>query len=211
MTYLFSTRLVEVFIEIYGRSFFIKRLFYSWHDHLIRNSACIDKLMTKTNRELSENYVKEVQNGLIIATKEKNVNETEAILDELANECLCDLDIKDCLFRNKDVILRCINLIEALTTDPLGSLFQEKQGKSSKSTADLTKLQEHNKLKVLQKYGINTMEKWSSHFRQCEENKKFNAHSRDKKASVLLSPEELQEVAIRRLVVIRKCLLVRLS
>lgn len=83
----------------------------TWQANIARRSAGLGTLLSNEDHDIAAAYYRETINCLQKATKH---SELVDILEDFSSEVLTDLELKDCTFRSRELIINCFQILENL-------------------------------------------------------------------------------------------------
>lgn len=114
-------------VDTFDGDFIVKMIISSWQSDLIRRSAAIQPLTggssTVSMRNSTAEYHAETVRCLKAVTRHEELME---LLHDLSCELTNDLELKDLIFRSKEVMVQCLNIVQDLLS--FKAVFPLKEG-----------------------------------------------------------------------------------
>ena len=106
----------EISLYIANNSNLIKIITDHWNCYLIQQSAKVKLIIPTSSVSLAEEYYFECLKTVRWAIDNNDSKQLEEILNEFSQEILYDLQLKELIFRSKEIILICINICKKSIT-----------------------------------------------------------------------------------------------
>lgn len=103
-------------IETYESSQFAKHIVHHWHDNIVRKSAGLKAISSTADAALAEKYYNETMNSLEEAKDDPD--ELREILEEFSSEVLLDLELKDVVFRSRQLLATLLVICRRVLSSP---------------------------------------------------------------------------------------------
>ena len=114
-------------IDTFDGDFIVKMIVSSWQSDLIRRSAAIQPLtgssLAVSIRKSTADYHAETVRCLKAVTRHEELME---LLHDLSGELTNDLELKDLMFRSKEVMVQCLHIVQDLLS--FKAVFSLKEG-----------------------------------------------------------------------------------
>ena len=122
-----NVRAVCCVVDTFDGDFIVKMIVSSWQSDLIRRSAAIQPLTggssTISMRKSTAEYHAETVRCLKAVTRHEELME---LLHDLSCELTNDLELKDLIFRSKEVMVECLHIVQDLLS--FKAVFPLKEG-----------------------------------------------------------------------------------
>lgn len=98
---------------------FAKQLMGTWQELVVCKAAGMDgRLRTNANKELAYEYYREITRSFSHKSATREIR--AELLEELADEARCDLEMKSLIFRNRELLVLILDDIAAVLSEPSG-------------------------------------------------------------------------------------------
>jgi len=133
-------------IDTFDGDFIVKMIISSWRSDLIRRSAVIKPLtggsLAVVMRRTTAEYHDETVRCLKAVSRHDELME---LLNDLSGELMNDLELKDLVFRSKEVIVHCLQIVQDLLS--FKAVFSLKEGSMQSSLDEILPINS-NKAKI---------------------------------------------------------------
>jgi len=117
---------VACVIDTYDSDFSAKVVMMTWQANVARRSAGLGTLLNSEDHDMAAAYHKETVACLQKATK---FSELVDIFEDFSAEVLTDLELKDCTFKSRELIINCLQILTNLTSLP--AVLRGERGKQT--------------------------------------------------------------------------------
>jgi len=102
-------------IDTYDSDFSAKVIMMTWQANIARRSAGLGTLLSSEDHDMAAAYYRET---IVCLQKATKFRELVDVLEDFSAEVLTDLELKDCAFKSRELIITCFQMLDNFLYKP---------------------------------------------------------------------------------------------